>query len=74
MIADLAQKSLLIEGLKLIPPDWKLTPLRDNKAPYRTAWQHEIPLTHAQIIAEIESGKLKATAYARVNQRRNHGN
>jgi hypothetical protein len=50
---------MLIEGLKLIPPDWKLTPLRGNKAPYRTAWQHEIPLTHAQIIAEIDSGKAK---------------
>ena len=59
MIAALAQKSLLIEGLKLIPPDWKLTPLRDNKAPYRKAWQHEIPLTHASIIAEIESGKAQ---------------
>jgi len=65
MIASLEQKSLstlpemLIEGLDLIPPDWKLTPLRDNKAPYRTAWQHEIPLTRAQIIAEIESGEAK---------------
>jgi len=49
----------LTEGLDLIPQEWALTPLRDNKAPYRTAWHHEIPLTRAQIIAEIKSGKAK---------------
>jgi hypothetical protein len=46
----------LVEGLELIPQDWALTPLRGNKAPYRTAWQHEAPLTRTQIIAEIEAG------------------
>ncbi len=49
-------QKLLLEGLDLIPQDWALTPLRGNKAPYRTAWQHEPPLTRNQIIAEIESG------------------
>jgi hypothetical protein len=51
-----ALQKLLIEGLELIPQDWALTPLRGNKAPYRSAWQHEPPLTRTQIIPEIESG------------------
>lgn len=50
---------LLIEGLDVIPQDWALTPLRSNKAPYRTAWQHETPLTRGEIIAEIESGEAR---------------
>jgi putative DNA primase/helicase len=54
-----ALQKLLIEGLDLIPQDWALTPLRGNKAPYRTAWQHESPIPRNQIIAEIESGQAK---------------
>jgi hypothetical protein len=41
-------QKMLIEGLPLIPQDWALTPLRGNKAPYRTDWQHESPLTRTQ--------------------------
>ncbi len=54
-----ALQDLLIEGLDLIPQDWVLTPLLGNKAPYRTEWQHESPLTRTQIIAEIESSQAK---------------
>ena len=69
MIAAREQKSLstdqetlietLIEGLYLIPDGWALTPLRDDKAPYRKGWQDEPPLTRAQIIADIKAGKAQ---------------
>jgi CRISPR-associated protein Cmr3 len=49
-------QKLLINGLELIPQNWALTPLRGNKAPYRTEWQHEPPLDRKQIITEIGSG------------------
>ncbi|MDP8965664.1 MAG: bifunctional DNA primase/polymerase [Cyanobacteriota bacterium] len=49
----------LIEGLNLIPQSWALTPLLGNKAPYRTGWQHEKPLSQSKIIAEIEEGTAK---------------
>jgi hypothetical protein len=52
-------QKMLIEELPLIPQGWALTPLRGNKAPYRTDWQHESPLTRTQIITEIESGQAK---------------
>jgi hypothetical protein len=54
-----ALQELLIQGLDLISQDWALTPLLGNKAPYRTAWQHESPLARNQIIAEIESGQAQ---------------
>jgi hypothetical protein len=54
-----ALQKLLTEGLDLIPQDWALTPLLGNKAPYRTAWQHEPSLARNQIIAEIESGQAQ---------------
>jgi hypothetical protein len=58
-VPSTALQKLLIEGLDLIPQDWALTPLLGDKAPYRTAWQHESPLPRNQIIAEIESGHAK---------------
>jgi hypothetical protein len=58
-IAQKISVSQLIDGLGLIPGDWALTPLRGNKAPYRTDWQYEAPLPRTQIIADIKSGKAK---------------
>jgi len=54
-----ALQKLLMEGLRLIPQNWALTPLLGNKAPYRTGWQYESPLSQKQIIAEIESGQAQ---------------
>ncbi|HEY9901451.1 MAG TPA: DUF3987 domain-containing protein, partial [Candidatus Sericytochromatia bacterium] len=49
----------LIKGLSAIPESWVLTPVKANKACYRTSWQFEAPLSHQEIIAEINSGKAK---------------
>jgi hypothetical protein len=49
----------LIKGLSAIPKSWVLTPVKANKACYRTSWQFEAPLSHQEIIAEINSGKAK---------------
>ena len=46
-------------NLSLIPVDWPLTPLGDNKNPYKTGWQNK-PLTVRDISREIEENLCKA--------------
>ena len=45
-------------NLDLIPVDWPLTPLGENKNPYVLGWQNK-PQTVADIQAEIEKGSCK---------------
>jgi hypothetical protein len=52
-------QQLLIGQLKTLPPEWALTPVKGNKACYRTNWQFEKPLSHKAIASEIKSGKAK---------------
>jgi hypothetical protein len=63
MVAQLTKspehQQLLIAQLKTLPSEWALTPVRGNKACYRTNWQFEVPLSHQDLIAEIKSGKAK---------------
>jgi hypothetical protein len=53
------QQQLLIAQLSKLPVEWALTPVKGNKACYRTSWQFESPLSHQELIAEIKSGKAK---------------
>jgi phage/plasmid-associated DNA primase len=46
-------------NLSLIPIDWPLTPLGENKNPYTTGWQNK-PFTVNDIAHEIEEGFCKA--------------
>jgi phage/plasmid-associated DNA primase len=46
-------------NLSLIPVDWPLTPLGENKNPYKTGWQNK-PFTVNDIAHEIEEGLCKA--------------
>jgi len=46
-------------NLSLIPIDWPLTPLGENKNPYTTGWQNK-PFTVNDIAHEIEEGLCKA--------------
>ena len=52
-------QQLLIAQLKTLPREWALTPVKGNKACYRTNWQFEKPLSHKAIASEIKSGKAK---------------
>ncbi|WP_414528455.1 DUF3987 domain-containing protein [Nodularia chucula] len=49
--------SRLISGLQQIPLHWALTPVTDNKRPYRENWQRETALTQQALIQELQSGK-----------------
>ncbi|WP_414546404.1 DUF3987 domain-containing protein [Nostoc sp. CCY0012] len=46
----------LLSGLKLIPPNWALTPVLGNKNPYRADWNQAVPMSRRQLIAIIEGG------------------
>ena len=46
-------------NLSLIPVDWPLTPLGENKNPYKAGWQNK-PFTVKDISHEIEEGVCKA--------------
>jgi hypothetical protein len=46
-------------NLSLIPVDWPLTPLGNNKNPYVSGWQNK-PFTVNDIAHEIEEGLCKA--------------
>ncbi|WP_225977646.1 DUF3987 domain-containing protein [Nostoc sp. CENA543] len=46
----------LIAGLKLIPQDWALTPVLNNKRPYRADWQNETPIQHEVLAKLIQNG------------------
>ena len=46
-------------NLSLIPIDWPLTPLGENKNPYKPGWQNK-PFTVNDIAHEIEEGLCKA--------------
>ena len=63
MVAQLTKSSehqqLLIAQLKTLPSEWALTPVKGNKACYRTNWQFEAPLSHEAITSEIKSGRAK---------------
>ncbi|HIK08051.1 MAG TPA: DUF3987 domain-containing protein [Trichormus sp. M33_DOE_039] len=48
----------LIEGLKLIPMNWSLTPVLGNKNPYRVDWNYATPMSRRQIIVAIEDGDI----------------
>jgi hypothetical protein len=54
------RKDQLIKGLTQLPIDWALTPLLGNKAPYRDNWQHEDPISRADIQKAIQQGELVA--------------
>lgn len=47
----------LISGLQQIPGNWVLTPVTDNKRPYRQDWQQETALSRQALIRELQSGK-----------------
>jgi hypothetical protein len=47
---------LLLNGLQLIPSDWVLTPVLNNKRPYRNNWQNEV-LSRDELVQIIRSGK-----------------
>jgi hypothetical protein len=47
----------LISGLQQIPGNWALTPVTDNKRPYRENWQQETALTRQALIKELQSDK-----------------
>ncbi|WP_189523613.1 DUF3987 domain-containing protein [Nostoc sp. PA-18-2419] len=49
--------SRLISGLQQIPGNWALTPVTDNKRPYREDWQRETALNRQALIKELQSGK-----------------
>jgi hypothetical protein len=49
----------LIDQLCKLPVEWALTPVKKNKACYRTSWQFEAPLSHQELITEIKSGRAK---------------
>jgi phage/plasmid-associated DNA primase len=49
-------KTRLIEGLKIIPESWALTPISKDKKPYRKGWQKEKPVSHDFLIEEINKG------------------
>jgi len=63
MVADFTtqkhSQQQLIDQLGKLPVEWALTPVKGNKACYRTSWQFESPLSHQELIAEIKSGKAK---------------
>ncbi len=46
----------IAEGLKTIPSNWALTPVRD-KRPYRSNWQHEQPVSREAIATYITQGQ-----------------
>ena len=46
-------------NLSLIPDDWPLTPVAENKNPYLPGWQKK-PQDIKEIQAEIEAGQCKA--------------
>ena len=52
------RKTELITALGSLPPQWQLTPVGSNKAPYRKAWQSET-LERSAIATEIKSGRAK---------------
>ncbi|MEZ2341508.1 AAA family ATPase [Microcoleus sp.] len=52
------RKTELIKALSSLPPQWQLTPVGSNKAPYRKAWQSET-LERSAIATEIKSGRAK---------------
>jgi Bifunctional DNA primase/polymerase, N-terminal/AAA domain/Primase C terminal 1 (PriCT-1) len=52
------RKTELITALSSLPPQWQLTPVGSNKAPYRKAWQSET-LERSAIATEIKSGRAK---------------
>lgn len=47
----------LISGLQQIPLHWALTPVTNNKRPYREDWQRETALSRQTLIKELQSGK-----------------
>lgn len=49
-------KQQLIDELQHLPRSWALTPIDAHKAPYRAGWQTEAPLSHAELVYEIEAG------------------
>ena len=49
-------------NLSLIPVDWPLTPLGENKNPYKAGWQNK-PFTVKDISHEIEEILLLLTRY-----------
>jgi hypothetical protein len=49
-------KQQLIDGLEQLPQPWALTPIDAHKAPYRTGWQTEAPLSKAELTHEIQTG------------------
>ncbi len=51
-----SSQQTLIDGLNQIPATWALTPVDGEKAPYRSGWQTEPPLSKAELIQEIEQG------------------
>ena len=53
-LCDIASR--LIGGLDPIPADWALTPVLEDKRPYRTNWQKETALTRENLIATIHDG------------------
>lgn len=55
-----SQKLQLIDSLRSVPSDLALVPVT-GKAPKRSGWSDEPPLTHDSIISEINAGK--ATGY-----------
>jgi Bifunctional DNA primase/polymerase, N-terminal/AAA domain/Primase C terminal 1 (PriCT-1) len=52
------RKTELITALSSLPPQWQLTPVGSNKAPYRKAWQSET-LERSAIATEIKSDRAK---------------
>jgi Protein of unknown function (DUF3987)/Bifunctional DNA primase/polymerase, N-terminal len=47
----------LISGLQQIPLHWALTPVTDNKRPYRQDWQQETALNRQTLIKELQSNR-----------------
>ena len=52
-------KARLIEGLKIIPEDWALTPVGNNKNAYITGWANGTGASRDELITDIKSGKAK---------------
>lgn len=63
ILKERVTKDNLIAGLSEIPDSWALTPVNGKKAPYRTDWQHESPLSRDELTREIQSGKAQGYGF-----------
>lgn len=59
MVATLSPSGDLLKTLHELPPEFPLTPVKGNKAPYRDNWQHEEPLSRDALASEIKLGRAK---------------